>query len=80
MPVVTPKLDVPSHMLLYDYPVRGVAASAATAVVGSRHWRGSKNIHVTSTKGEVSAGIAKGVSATFNAACVITVNTVATAA
>ena len=42
--------------------------------------RGSRNIHVTSTNGPVSAGMASGVSATLNAACATTVNTVPSAA
>ena len=37
-------------------------------------------IHVTSTNGAVSAGMASGVSATLNAACATTVNTVPSAA
>ena len=57
-----------------------------------RHWpgvsavglssasRGSRNIHVTSTNGPVSAGMASGVSATLNAAWATTVNAVPSAA
>ena len=51
-----------------------------SAVVLSSASRGSRNIHVTSTNGPVSAGMASGVSATLNAAWATTVNAVPSAA
>ena len=57
----------------------GFSISDATTGTASRHCRGSRNSHVTSTKGAVSAGMANGVNATFKADWAITVNTVARA-
>ena len=77
-PPPTPPPDPPARDASRDVPRSGLRADRSRR--SSKHCRGSRKSHDTSTNGAVSAGMASGVSATLSAACATTVNTVPSAA